>query len=61
MRIVWLLGGDVHDKQNLEQALNARSSASEFYVRLASAISDIPEVDILSDGVTVICNAFHPD
>jgi hypothetical protein len=60
MRIVWLLGGDAQAKKNLERALATQSPATEYSVRMASAISDISEDDLMHPGVVMVCDAFHP-
>lgn len=60
MRNVWLLGGDVQVKQNLEKAFEAHAAVTQWRVHLAGAVSDIPENDILSNGTVIICDAFHP-
>jgi len=60
MRNVWILGGDAQVKLSLERALESHKDVSEWCVRLATSVSDIPEDDILSNGTVMICDAFHP-
>ncbi len=60
MRVVWVVGGHDATIKILKEALSSERLQTEYLIRRAQKISEIPPTHLADPGVTILLDCFHP-